>query len=342
MSLVASPSPSPSPVRGARTLGGLRRVAMPLAAVAIVLALLDGPSYFSAGQLDTAVTLLSLVAIAQAWNIIAGYGGQVSLGVGAFVGTGGYAATLLMIHSGMSFLPALVLAGAIGGALAAVISPAVFRLRGPYFTIGTLGLALAVQAWMENWSFSGGTQALLLPFAGVPTQNALYRTAVVIAALAMLAVWAVRSSDFGLRLMAIRDNEGAAGGLGVPAFRIKTIAFVLSCALTALAGAVIAAQSTSVEPVSAFGLNFTIDAVVMTVVGGIGTLLGPIVGVFIVFYAIQQQLQGSAELGQLLTGLLLILVVCFAPEGAWPLVGKIATAARRRASNVGRLRRERL
>lgn len=313
-----------------RPVDVLRRIALPVLSIAIVLVLVEGPSYFSLGQLNTAVTLLGFLAIAQAWNIVAGFGGQVSLGVSAFVGVGGYGAVLLMVHAGTPLLLAIALAGVAGGLLAAIISPAVFRLRGPYFTVGTLGLALAIQAWMENWSYSGGTQPLLLPFSADPTPNVLYRIALAIAVLAMLAAWLIRRSDYGLRLMAVRDNEQAATGLGVAAFRVKTTAFVISGVLTALAGAMIAAQTTSVEPGSAFGLGFTINAVVMTVIGGIGTLLGPVIGVFIVFYGIQQQLQSSAELSQLLTGLLLLIVVRFAPEGAWTLVRRLVSQGSRR------------
>jgi branched-chain amino acid transport system permease protein len=313
----------------------LRRGALPVLSVAIVLVLVEGPSYFSLGQLNTAVTLLGFVAIAQAWNIVAGFGGQVSLGVSAFVGVGGYSAVLLMVHAGSPLLLAIGLAGVAGGLLAALISPAVFRLRGPYFTVGTLGLALAIQAWMENWSYSAGTQPLLLPFSADPTPNALYRIALVIAVLAMLAAWLIRRSNYGLRLMAVRDSEQAATGLGVSAFRVKTTAFVVSGALTALAGAMIAAQTTSVQPSSAFGLGFTINAVVMTVIGGIGTVIGPVIGVFIVFYGIQQQLQSSAELSQLLTGVLLLIVVRFAPEGAWTLVRQLAARASGRIGQGG-------
>ena len=236
--------------------GALRRAGSPILWIVVVLVLLAGPSYFNLGQLNDAVTLLGLLAIAQAWNIVAGFGGQVSLGVSAFVGVGGYAAVLLMLHAGTPLLPAMGLAAVAGGALAAIISPAVFRLRGPYFTIGTLGLALGIQAWMENWSYSGGTQPLLMPFSADPTPEALYRIAVAIAVVAMLAAWTIRRSDYGLRLMAIRDDERAAAGLGVSAFRIKTTAFVISSVLTALAGALIAAQTTSVQPTSAFGLSY--------------------------------------------------------------------------------------
>lgn len=298
----------------------VRRVLAPGACILLLLALLDGTSYLGLGEMNTLVTMFGLVAIAQSWNIIAGLTGQASLGVSAFVGTGGYATVLLLIHSGVSVIEAMLIATAIGAALAAIVSPAVFRLRGPYFTVGTLGLALAIQAFMETWSFSGGTQALLMPFTADPSQNAIYRMAVVIAVVAMLTAWLIRRSNFGLRMMAVRDNELAAATLGVPTFRIKCAAFIISGAIMALAGSLIAVQNASVEPTASFGLGFTISAVVMTIVGGAGTLIGPVIGVLIVFYGIQQQLQSSAELSQLLTGVLLILVIRFAPVGAWPLL----------------------
>jgi branched-chain amino acid transport system permease protein len=323
--------------RGRGSTGGTRRAWMPLSWVLATGVVIAGPSYLGLGALDTGVTLLSLLAIAQAWNLLAGFGGQVSLGVSAFVGAGGYGITLLFLHTGVGLIPALGLAAAIGAALAAATCPAVFRLRGPYFTVGTLGLALAIEAWMENWSYSGGTQPLTLPFQKVPTPEALYRIAVIVAFVAMAIVWVMRHSDYGLRLMAVRDHEPAARGLGVSAFRVKCLAYIVSGALTALAGAVIAVQSTSVEPTSAFGVGFTVDAVVMTVVGGMGTLVGPLVGVVIVYYGIQQQLQSSAELSQLLTGLLLLIVVRFAPDGVWPLalsgLRRLSAASRRRPSS---------
>jgi branched-chain amino acid transport system permease protein len=300
-------------------LTSLRALAWPAVWLAAMVVLAGGPSFLSRGQLDEAVTVFGLIAIAQAWNIVAGFGGQVSLGVGAFVGTGAYAATLLMLKRGTDLLPSMLLATVLGALVALIVSPALFRLRGPYFTVGSLGLALAIAAWMENWSYSDGTQPITVPFEQVPLPETLYRYALGIAALAMLAAWVVRRSKFGLRLMAVRDDERAASTLGVSAFRVKVTAFVLSGAITALAGALVAVQTTSIEPVSAFGLTWTINAIVMTVVGGIGTLVGPVLGVLVVFYAIQQPLQDSAEISQLVTGLLLIVAVRFAPHGLWIL-----------------------
>jgi branched-chain amino acid transport system permease protein len=318
MSLLA-PTPAEVTVRPSRAAltNSARHAFWPALWLLVAAVLLASANSISLGAVNQLTTLFALIAIAQAWNMLAGYGGQTSLGVAAFTGTGGYAVTLIMLHSQISLLPAMALAALIGGLVAAVISPAVFRLRGPYFAVGTLGLALAIQAWMENWSYSGGTQPLSLPFAGIPSQQAIFRIAVLVAALTMAAAWLVRRSEFGLRLMAVRDNERAAQGLGVGAFRVKAAIFILSGALTALAGALIAVQSGSIEPVSAFGPGYTIDAVVMVVVGGAGTLVGPVIGVLVVFYAIQQQLQNSAELSQLLTGVALLVIVVIWPDGLW-------------------------
>ncbi len=312
----------------------LRTASWPIIWAAAAVVLLVTASSVSLGQINQLTTLFALIAISQAWNILAGFGGQTSLGVAAFTGTGGYTVALLMIHADMTLFEAMFLAAVAGGLLAAIFAPAVFRLRGPYFAVGTLGLALAIQAWMQNWSFSGGSQPLSLPFTGMPSQAGVYRIAIVIAALAMFAAWVVRRSEFGLRLMAIRDNERAARALGVSAFRVKTMTFILSGALTALAGGLIAIQSSSIEPVSAFGPGFTIDAVVMTVVGGLGTLVGPVVGVIVVFYGIQQRLQSSADLSQLLTGAALLVIVVLWPQGLWGAASQLS----RRASAAARSR----
>ena len=124
--------------------------------------------------------------------------------------------------------------------------------------------------------------------------------------------------------MAVRDNEDAAGTLGVDAFRIKLVAFVLTSALTGLAGALLALRQVSIEPGAAFGLGWTINAIVMAVVGGVATLFGPLVGVLVVYYGIQTQLESYPELSSILTGVLLVVIVRFAPEGLWGIVVRAA------------------
>jgi branched-chain amino acid transport system permease protein len=300
----------------------------------IIVALLYSvaPGHLSLGSLNQLGTLFILLGIAQAWNLISGYGGQILLGVGAFVGTGGYVTTLTLAHSSLTEVPALILAGLGGALLAAIVAYPLFRLQGPYFAVGSLALTLAIQAWMGNWDYSGGTQPISPPFTSVPGPQTLYRMTVVVAALAMLTVWLVRQSNFGLRLMAIRDAESAAEGAGVLTFRTKLGAFVLTGLIMGLAGGVSALQTTAIDPGTSFGLSWTIDAIVMTVVGGMGTLLGPLVGTIVVYYGIETQLETTGAWSQFITGALLLFVVRFTPLGLWPHAQELV----RRVFSIGR------
>ena len=233
-------------------------------------------------QIDVATTLLAYVALAQAWNILAGFSGQFSLGVSAFVGTGAYAAGLVQIHLGVDFLVAMVAAALFGGLLAALLAWPLLRLRGDYFSIGTLAAALALQAWMFNWTFAGGSTGIGLPFETVPGPVSVFRIACVVAGIAMATAFFVSRSNFGLRLKAVRDNEGAATSLGVSAFNHRLSALLINGVLSGLVGGLIAMQQVSFEPVGMLGIGWTINALLMTIVGGIGTLIGPPLGAVVV------------------------------------------------------------
>jgi branched-chain amino acid transport system permease protein len=181
-----------------------------------------------------------------------------------------------------------------------------------------------------------------VPFEDVPTQTDLFQLALALVAVTMAATWWVRRGTFGLRLMAVRDNEDAAGTLGVNAFRVKLGAFVLTSFLIGVAGGLLALRQVSIEPGAAFGLSWTINAIVMAAVGGVGTVLGPVIGVLIVYYGIQTQLESSPELSAILTGALLVVIVRFAPEGVWGLLAQTArrTFLRRRPQPRPALDRE--
>jgi branched-chain amino acid transport system permease protein len=291
---------------------------LPAALVAAVLLILWGASgSLSRYQIDVGFTLLTYLALAQAWNILGGFGGQVSLAVSGFVGVGAYTTTLLLAESGAGMAVALLAAGVVAAVAAAVFSFPLFRLRAAYFSVGTLALTLAAQAAVVNWSWAGATQGINVPFDEVPGDITLFLLAIALVAITMAATWWIRRGDFGLRLMAIRDNEDAAGTLGVNAFRVKFVAFVLTSFLIGLAGGLLALRQVSIEPGATFGLSWTINAIVMAAVGGVGTVFGPVIGVFIVYYGIQTQLESNPELSAILTGILLVVIVRFAPEGVW-------------------------
>ena len=274
----------------------------------------------SRNALNVGGTLFVYIALAEAWNILAGLSGQVSLGVGAFVGVGAYAMGLVMVHDGFGTLAGLAVAAGAGALLSLLLVVPLLRLRGDYFAVGTLAAALALQAWLLNWNFAGGSTGLNLPVAGIPGLGGLYQLGVVVGALGIGVAVLVRGSRFGLRLLAIREHEGAAATLGVNTWRMRAGALLLSGTLTGLAGGAFALMQLSFEPTGIVGMNWTIWALMMVVIGGFGTITGPIAGAIFVYYVVATELASYPTLGLFIEGALLILIVRFAPRGVVPLV----------------------
>lgn len=264
---------------------------------------------------DTLTTLFLYVVGAAAWNLVGGIAGQFSLAQSAFVGTGAYAAVMVMLKLHWSGTAALVAAAVAGVLLAVVMGFVLFRLRGAYFTIGSLAFALAALSWMTIWSFTGATQGLSAPLALAPAPDQLFVIAFVLAAVAIAVSIAVFHSAYGLRLMAVRDDEEVADSLGVAPFRSKLGVLVASGALTALAGGTLALQTISIEPFSAFSVNWTISFIVMAIVGGLGTVWGPVLGAVLIYYGLTVQLQQLPTIGAVVSGLLIVVLIKFLPTG---------------------------
>jgi branched-chain amino acid transport system permease protein len=264
---------------------------------------------------DLLTTLLLYIGGAVAWNLVGGIAGQFSLAHSAFIGTGSYAAVMLLRDLRVPVWTALA-AAAVGGAILAVgISAILFRLRGAYFTVGSLAVALGALAWMTTWEFTGATTGVNAPISLVPSPEDLYFLAVIVAVLAIASAITVFHSGYGLRLMAVRDDEDVADSLGVSPFATKLIAMVVSGALTGLAGAVLGLQRISVEPFSAFSINWTMTFVVMSIIGGLGTVWGPVIGACLIYYGLTVQLQAFPTLSAIISGLLMIVLIKFLPGG---------------------------
>ena len=307
-----------------------------LAAVAVVLVgVLAGPVYLSPYFVVLAYSLFTSITLAQAWNLVGGYGGQFSLAHGMFVGVGSYTTGVLLIHTTAPLAVAIVLSGLCAGAIAALTGLPLFRLRGHYLAVGSLGVALAAQTWMVNWSHTAASSGLTLPDRAMLDGTAQYYLAAGLLILTVLCIALVVRSRFGLRLMAIRDNEAAAAELGVEGLAVKLGAFVLSAFFVGIAGALIAVQQISIEPVSAFSITWTFTMITMAVIGGPSTLMSPVLGA-IVLFALQQQFQDYESWSTLVTGVALILIVVLAPAGLW---GAFHAGARR-LSRVWPFRRQ--
>ena len=259
-----------------------------------------------------------LLTLAIAWNLLAGYCGQMSLGTGAFVGLGAYACALGGNQLGAPIVAQLALAAVAAGGFAALASVALFRLRGLYFTVGTLALAEALRILMVNLRTFGGASGIVLQAATLAFHQ-LYWLALTIAALAVLLAELLLRSPLSLSLRAVRDDEDVALQMGVRSFRVKLGVFVLAALLMGLAGGLQALKLGVIEPYGAFGMSWTIDTVAIVIIGGMGTRIGPLLGT-LVYVALGEALRNLPELHGAVAGVFLLLAIRFAPRGLWSLI----------------------
>lgn len=297
----------------------------PAVGTLLALAALAAPPLMGEYALQIGFRLLVLLVIAEAWNLLAGYTGLVSLGSAAFVGAGGYLVVGAMNHLGLPLAAALAAGGLGAAALAFAVSWAVFRMRGLYFTVGTLALAEALRLFMVNVPTFGGAAGLFLQQDPLPAAE-LYGYACGLLAAATLIMAAATQTRASVVLRAVRDDEDAAAAFGVRPFRVKLAAFMLAGFMMGMAGGLQGYKLGAVEPYGMFGLGWSVDALSVVLIGGLGLRLGPAVGaVFVV--ALGELLADYPEIHVALTGVILVVLIRFAPKG---LCGLAATLLARR------------
>ena len=304
-----------------------RKVLTAALLMAALLVAAIGPSYTTLYVMLVAFEIVQLIALAQAWSLLAGYGGVVSLAVAAFVGVGSYATAEAASKAGLGLIPSVLAAGAIAGVFALIIAVPMLRFRGLYFTIGSLVLAEALGIFMSNYNGFGGNQGITLP-GTAPSLPTIYMLSFIVAVLATAAVaWLVRSR-LGLGLRAIRDDEDVAERVGVPTFRTKLTAFLIAAVIMGLVGGIQAQYTGYVEPNGAFTLDWTINTVNAAIIGGVGTITGPLVG-SVISVELAQRLSKYPEAHLIILGVLLIVIIRLAPNGLWGLAVQLWKARRR-------------
>ncbi len=283
--------------------------------LATAVLVLTAPLFLDRGALNDLWNLAFAVILASAWNILGGFAGQVSLGYSAFLGIGAYTTVLLALRGVDPFL-SLPLGAVIAAAFSVVIGLPAFRLRGPYFTIATIGVAEAIRVCASSVQFTGGSSGLRMP-AGSFDFNKNY-FAMVVLAIATVAVAAyVKRSAFGRALAAIKQDIDAAEAVGVYSTRFKLAAHAISAALVALAGSLYAINFQYIAPGSVFDFRLSLSIVLMPIIGGVGTVAGPIFGALI-FSTLQIKLLSIPALRDsflFIYGGLLIVVMLFEPQG---------------------------
>jgi len=258
--------------------------------------------------------LFMWIALAQSWNIISGLTGYVSFGHVAFFGMGAYTAGILIVTLGWPWLVACLAGGVTAMALAALIGWPCLRLKGPYFAIAMLGLNEVLRVAVSYFEgLTGGGSGLSLPtlHASVPIYYAMGALALAVTAV----TYAVVTSRFGLRLMTIREDEVAAGAMGVDTFRYKLCAFLLSAVAPGIAGGLTARDQGYIEPISAFAMITTITMIVMALFGGKGTIWGPVLGAVLLFTVQEMVWARFIYVHPLLFGAVIVAVVLAMPRG---------------------------
>lgn len=273
-----------------------------------------------------AYIVLQYVVLSTGWNILGGYAGYVNFGTAAFFAVGCYTTIALSKLASIPLPLAIVAAGLVAGALGFATGYLTLRLRGVFFSIATLALAVVLQTLIINWSFVGGSRGayILRPDPALPFSTYVQYLLVLMTALATIAVLvavAVERSWIGMGLAAIRDDELAAEASGVPGLRLKLIATTISGALMGMAGAPFPYFITYVDPPSAFSLAIAVNAIAMPLIGGTATWWGPVVGA-VLLGTTQQVLTVtiSSAANLLIVGILLVVFVTAAPAGVVGLV----------------------
>jgi branched-chain amino acid transport system permease protein len=266
-------------------------------------------------------------ALGLAWNLVGGYAGQLSLGHVAFFGIGAYGLTLFT-QASIPIWISVVLAALVATLFASIIGRLAFRLRGPYFTLATIAFAEVLRLTATNLEITGGAIGLSTPslFTGPHFWKLFYVSAVVLALLAFAVNFWVSRSRFGYYLMAIREDEDTASTVGIDTAQAKVLSLVMSAFLTALAGALYASAFQFIIPESILALDISVQIAIITMLGGAGTLIGPVVGAVLLLTASEVFKNQFKELHLLIYGVLIVLVVLFLPEG---IVGGVRRLFRR-------------
>ena len=295
------------------------------AAVAFVVALalaaasqlITNEYFFTAGY-----TVLLFVILATAWNILGGYTGYVNFGSAAFFAIGAYT-TVALYNAFKAPLAVMIVSGTLVAGLAGLgLGYLTLRLRGVFFAIASLALAVVLYVFVVNWDFVGGARGAYIlqprevPF-GMPRYiHLIYSVQLLMAAFALVVARAIERSTLGRGLAAIRDDELAAECSGVPTLRLKIFSAMMSCALMGMAGTTFPYYLSYVEPSSAFSLSYAVNSIAMPLIGGMMSWIGPLIGA--VFLGTVQQLVQvtvSSAWNLLIVGALLVLFVTLAPNG---------------------------
>jgi branched-chain amino acid transport system permease protein len=308
-----------------------RRIPLVLGAL-VVAALALAPAGLSPFLVQFLINLFMLAALAESWNIIGGFTGYASFGNVAFFGIGAYTTGVLLTVAAWPFALALAAGGLLAMAFAGLIGMPILRLKGHYFAIATLGVAETMREIVYNLKITGGGTGLTMPITKSPLPFFYLMLAILVAA--TLVNWWLSASRFGYGLIAIREDEDAAMAMGINTALYKTAAFALSGAFAGLVGGVFAYWITFIDPDGVFRVIVTIQMIIMAVFGGMGTVVGPLLGAFVLASVSELLSTQLVSLAELFNGLIVILVVLFMPKGLAEVIRNREFSLKKLARNL--------
>jgi branched-chain amino acid transport system permease protein len=296
--------------------------ALPWVVVSVALgALIPLPWYGSATFVQFGINALLLATLAQSWNIIGGYGGYASFGNSVFYGLGSYGTGIAMAQFGLPFGVGLAAGAALGVVFAVVLGVPLLRLRGHYFAIATLASSEVMNAIVTNLDIAGRNVGLILPL--LRGDALFFELALMLLAAATLAVLWISRSRFGFGLIAIRENEEAAAVTGINTTRYKVLAFALAAVFASLAGGIHAYWITFVDPASSFDITLNVKMIIMAIFGGAGSVLGPVIGAFVLSGISEILATKISTVASLFFGLVIVAAVIFMPHGTSDLARRL-------------------
>ncbi len=281
----------------------------------LIVILLGAVSIFGNEYIKLIFMLFFLyMSLGQFWNLLGGYSGLVSLGQQIFIGLGGYTLAVTTIYYKFPLWLGALASGVLCLIFALIISRSIFRMSGVYFSIGTWVVAECLGIWFSNWRFVRMGQGMFIKSARNLDVTDVYYISMAVAIVSVALVYYLMRSKIGLALMAMRDNPGATEVCGVSVFKNKLYCFLISSFCTGVVAAVLYMNMIFIQPDQAFGIQWTVALVFIAIIGGIGTIEGPILGAFI-YVILQQWLSDYASISMLILGVIAIVVMLVMPKG---------------------------
>lgn len=290
------------------------------------LLLITAPWWLGRADMRTLTELLYILALAQMWNLLAGYGGLLSVGQQAYVGIGAYTLVIFAYKLGLNPFLVIPIAGVVSLIIAYPVSKMMFRLQGAYFAVGTWVMAETLRLTVSNISWLGGGSGLSITksMRGIPSwwrESLTLWFAVLIGVGSVVLVYFILRSKHGMSLTAVRDSEVASESLGINVKKVKLIVYLVSAAGCGMIGALIFITKLRVSPEAAFSVDWTAIMFFVVVIGGIGTIEGPIIGVIIYFF-MREMLDDFGSWYLIILGFFTVVIMLKAPQGVWGFIAK--------------------